>query len=91
MKRHSLPDSSVLVSANREENEIRVNVTAVRENMLLTVRTSDGKALLQEKINAVPSKSVTVPFSFPENEPLKRRENKEFSKWFEILWRELNV
>ena len=28
---------------------------------------------------------------FPENEPLKRRENKEFSKWFELLWRELNV
>lgn len=28
---------------------------------------------------------------FPENEPLKRRENKEFSKWFEVLWRELNV
>ncbi len=29
--------------------------------------------------------------SFPEAEPLKRRENKEFSKWFEILWRELNA
>ncbi len=29
--------------------------------------------------------------TFPENEPLKRRENKDFSKWFEILWRELNV
>ena len=28
---------------------------------------------------------------FPENEPLKRRENKEFSKWFELLWKELNV
>ena len=28
--------------------------------------------------------------SFPESEPLKRRENKEFSKWFEILWEELN-
>lgn len=28
---------------------------------------------------------------FPESEPLKRRENKDFSKWFEILWRELNV
>ena len=28
--------------------------------------------------------------SFPEDEPLKRRENKEFSKWFEILWEELN-
>ena len=28
---------------------------------------------------------------FPETEPLKRRENKEFSRWFEILWKELNV
>ena len=28
--------------------------------------------------------------SFPEKEPLKRRENKEFSKWFERLWKELN-
>ncbi len=28
---------------------------------------------------------------FPENEPLKRRENTAFSSWFEILWRELNV
>ena len=28
---------------------------------------------------------------FPEDEPLKRRENKEFSKWFEILWGELNA
>lgn len=29
--------------------------------------------------------------NFSETEPLKRRENKEFSKWFELLWRELNV
>jgi len=28
---------------------------------------------------------------FPDPEPLKRRENKEFSKWFELLWKELNV
>ena len=28
--------------------------------------------------------------NFSENEPLKRRENKEFSTWFELLWRELN-
>ena len=27
---------------------------------------------------------------FPENEPLKRRENQEFARWFEILWKELN-
>ncbi|MBO5458056.1 MAG: ABC transporter ATP-binding protein [Clostridia bacterium] len=29
--------------------------------------------------------------AFPETEPLKRRENKEFSRWFELLWKELNV
>ena len=29
--------------------------------------------------------------SFPETEPLKRRENKLFAHWFEILWKELNV
>ena len=28
---------------------------------------------------------------FPETEPLKRRENKEFSRWFERLWKELNA
>ena len=28
---------------------------------------------------------------FPESEPLKRRENKLFSQWFELLWKELNV
>ena len=29
--------------------------------------------------------------NFPESEPLKRRENKDFSKWFELLWKELNA
>lgn len=29
--------------------------------------------------------------SFLETEPLKRRENKEFSRWFELLWKELNT
>ena len=29
--------------------------------------------------------------NFLETEPLKRRENKEFSKWFELLWKELNT
>ena len=29
--------------------------------------------------------------NFSETEPLKRRENKEFSAWFELLWRELNT
>ena len=29
--------------------------------------------------------------SFPETEPLKRRENQDFSHWFEVLWKELNA
>ena len=29
--------------------------------------------------------------AFSESEPLKRRENKLFSHWFEILWKELNA
>jgi NitT/TauT family transport system ATP-binding protein len=28
---------------------------------------------------------------FSETEPLKRREDKEFSHWFEVLWKELNT
>ncbi len=39
-----------------------------------------------------PAKVVaTHLLDFPENEPLKRRENKAFSAWFELLWRELNT
>ncbi len=43
-------------------------------------------------LSARPAKVIaTHDISFPEDEPLKRRENKEFSKWFELLWRELNT
>ena len=39
-----------------------------------------------------PAKIVAEhPIHFPETEPLKRRENTEFSRWFEVLWKELNV
>lgn len=34
---------------------------------------------------------ATHTLDFPEEEPLKRRENKQFSAWFELLWRELNA
>ena len=38
-----------------------------------------------------PAKVIaTHTLDFNESEPLKRRENKAFSAWFEILWRELN-
>lgn len=43
-------------------------------------------------LSARPARVVsTHEISFPESEPLKRRENKEFSKWFERLWKELNA
>ena len=42
-------------------------------------------------LSARPAKVVAShALDFPENEPLKRRENKKFSTWFELLWRELN-
>ena len=43
-------------------------------------------------LSARPARLIaTHEISFPEGEPLKRRENKEFSIWFELLWRELNT
>ena len=43
-------------------------------------------------LSARPAKVIAKhEISFPENEPLKRRENKLFSQWFELLWRELNT
>ncbi len=39
-----------------------------------------------------PAKIVSEhTLAFPETEPLKRRENQEFSRWFEVLWKELNA
>ena len=50
---------------------------------------------LADKIVVLTKRPATVlaehVLSFPENEPLKRRENKLFSAWFEKLWGELNV
>ncbi len=33
----------------------------------------------------------THTLDFEETDPLKRRENRQFSAWFELLWKELNV
>jgi NitT/TauT family transport system ATP-binding protein len=39
-----------------------------------------------------PARAVAVhELAFPEDTPLQRRENKAFSQWFEVLWRELNA
>lgn len=50
---------------------------------------------LADKIVVLTKRPATVLaehlLSFPETEPLKRRENKLFGAWFEKLWGELNV
>lgn len=50
---------------------------------------------LADKIVVLSRRPATVlsehVLSFSETEPLKRRENKLFSSWFERLWKELNV
>ena len=66
------------------------NLTAV----LITHDISEAVSVA-DKIFVLTRRPATVfsshVLSFPENEPLKRRENKEFAVWFEKLWRELNV
>lgn len=43
-------------------------------------------------LSARPARVVAChDIDFAEAEPLKRRENKAFSGWFEILWKELNA
>lgn len=48
-----------------------------------------------DKIVVLTRRPATVfaehELSFPESEPLKRRENGLFASWFERLWRELNA
>ena len=61
--------------------------------VLITHDFSDAISVA-DKIIVLPRRPARVTavhmLDFPENEPLKRRENKEFSTWFELLWRELN-
>ena len=51
------------------------------------ISLADTIFVLSQRPAKIVSKHV---MNFPETEPLKRRENKEFSRWFELLWKELN-
>ncbi len=62
--------------------------------LLITHDISEAISVADEifVLSRRPAKVVAKhTIAFPESEPLKRRENKEFSRWFEILWKELNT
>ena len=70
-------------------------IRSEKKTALLITHDISEAISVADKIIVLSARPATViathEISFPENEPLKRRENKEFSKWFELLWRELNV
>ncbi len=83
--------------------QTRLNVTKDvaniirRENktaLLITHDISEAISLADRVIvlTGRPARVAHVhTLDFGENDPLKRRENKQFSVWFELLWKELNA
>jgi NitT/TauT family transport system ATP-binding protein len=69
----------------RSEHKTAVLIT---HDISEAVSVADKIVVLSKR----PAHAVAVhDLAFPEDTPLKRRENKEFSQWFEVLWRELNA
>ena len=70
-------------------------IRSEKKTALLITHDISEAISVADRILVLSHRPATVTAShtltFAESEPLKRRENKEFSKWFEILWRELNV
>lgn len=66
-----------------------------KKTALLITHDISEAISVSDRIVVLSKRPATVTsiheLAFEENEPLKRRENKEFSKWFEILWKELNA
>ncbi len=68
----------------REENKTALLIT---HDISEAISVADRIFVLSKRPATIVAEHSVA---FPESEPLKRRENKEFSKWFEILWQELN-
>ena len=76
-------------------NDVYEIIRAEGKTALLITHDISEAISVADKIFVLSKRPATIlsehAVSFPEKEPLKRRENKEFSKWFEILWGELNT
>lgn len=70
-------------------------IRAEKKTALLITHDISEAISVADKIFVLSRRPASIvaehTLSFPESEPLKRRENKLFSHWFEILWKELNV
>ena len=70
-------------------------IRAEKKTALLITHDISEEISVADKIFVLSRRPAHVvaehELTFPESEPLKRRENKLFSYWFEILWKELNV
>ncbi len=70
-------------------------IRSEKKTALLITHDISEAVSLADRIFVLSKRPATViaehTLNFPENEPLKRRENKEFSAWFELLWKELNA
>ena len=70
-------------------------IRSEKKTALLITHDISEAISLADKIFVLSKRPASIIASheihFPETEPLKRRENKEFSRWFEVLWKELNV
>ena len=66
-----------------------------KKTALLITHDISEAISVADKIFVLSKRPATVVaehrLQFPESEPLKRCENKEFSRWFELLWKELNA
>ena len=76
-------------------NDVYEIIRAEGKTALLITHDISEAISVADKIFVLSKRPATIlsehAVSFPEKEPLKRRENKEFAKWFEILWGELNT
>ena len=69
----------------REEKKTALLIT---HDISEAISVADRIFVLSKRPASVVSEHAVY---FPENTPLKRRENENFSRWFEILWKELNA